>query len=103
MRRRRGAVAAAPCWHGRKSIRDPPLRRDWNCAMRVRLAHVEGRSGGFYGVTSAAGGTYLQGTVYKITSSGTLTALYAFCIQNNCTDGETPRSGLVQGPNGHLY
>ena len=64
---------------------------------------IEGRSGGFYGVTSAAGGSYLQGTVYKITSSGTLTTVYAFCIQNGCADGETPRSGLVQGPNGHLY
>ncbi|HEY4771566.1 MAG TPA: choice-of-anchor tandem repeat GloVer-containing protein [Steroidobacteraceae bacterium] len=64
---------------------------------------VQGRDGSFYGVTSAAGGSYLQGTVYRITPAGVLTTLYAFCIQTGCTDGESPRAGLIQGTNGQFY
>src|ERR1700691_844500 len=33
----------------------------------------------------------------------TLTTLYNFCSQTNCTDGENPVSPLVQGPDGTLY
>ena len=64
---------------------------------------VQGRDGSYYGVTSADGGSYLQGTVYRITPKGVLTTLYAFCIQSGCTDGESPRAGLIQGTNGHFY
>jgi uncharacterized repeat protein (TIGR03803 family) len=64
---------------------------------------VQGGGGDFYGVTPSYGGSYLQGTVYKITPSGTFTALYAFCQQNDCTDGEMPRAPLIQGTNGMFY
>ncbi|MFZ0314695.1 MAG: choice-of-anchor tandem repeat GloVer-containing protein [Candidatus Korobacteraceae bacterium] len=65
--------------------------------------------GNFYGTTSQGGGTNcprgsnLCGTVFKITPSGTLTTLYVFCSQSNCTDGFRPTSALVQGRDGNLY
>jgi uncharacterized repeat protein (TIGR03803 family) len=37
-----------------------------------------------------------------MTPSGTLTTLYSFCSQTNCTDGSGP-SGLVQATNGDFY
>jgi uncharacterized repeat protein (TIGR03803 family) len=49
-----------------------------------------------------AGGANDQGTVFKITPSGTLTTLYSFCSQS-CADGEEPYAGLVQATNGDFY
>src|ERR1035441_7371112 len=46
---------------------------------------VQATSGDFYG-TTALGGTGGWGTVFKITPGGTLTTLYSFCSQTNCTD-----------------
>jgi uncharacterized repeat protein (TIGR03803 family) len=63
---------------------------------------VQAANGDFYGVT-VAGGANDGGTVFKITSSGTLTTLYSFCAQTGCTDGKLPYAGLVQAPNGHFY
>jgi len=59
-------------------------------------------NGDFYGTTEAAG-AHLNGTVFKITPSGTLTTLYSFCSQPNCADGAEPHAGLVQATNGNLY
>ncbi|HEY6292159.1 MAG TPA: choice-of-anchor tandem repeat GloVer-containing protein [Terriglobia bacterium] len=53
--------------------------------------------GNLYGTTSA-GGTNNEGTVFKITPSGTLTTLHSF----DNTDGSGP-SGLVQAANGNFY
>jgi uncharacterized repeat protein (TIGR03803 family) len=50
-----------------------------------------------------AGGANNAGTVFKITPSGTLTTLYSFCSQIDCTDGEDPEAGLVQATNGDFY
>jgi len=43
------------------------------------------------------------GTVFKLTPGGTLTTLYSFCSQPNCTDGAIPLAGLVQGADGSFY
>ena len=43
------------------------------------------------------------GTVFKITPGGTLTTLYSFCAQTNCTDGSTPNGPLVQASDGNIY
>ncbi|HLY20729.1 MAG TPA: choice-of-anchor tandem repeat GloVer-containing protein [Bryobacteraceae bacterium] len=56
----------------------------------------------FYG-TTLEGGANNGGTVYKITSSGTLTTLYSFCSQSGCTDGSGPYAGLIQATDGNLY
>ena len=56
----------------------------------------------FYGTTTS-GGAYGSGTVFKLTSSGTLTTLYSFCQQTSCADGANPYASLVQGTDGLLY
>jgi uncharacterized repeat protein (TIGR03803 family) len=55
-----------------------------------------------YGTTSF-GGAHHQGTVFKISPSGTLTTLYSFCTPTGCTNGESPSAGLVQATNGDFY
>lgn len=64
---------------------------------------IQGSDGNFYGVTSQ-GGTGKQGTVFKITTTGTLTTLYGFCsVGEYCTDGAQPYSGVIEGSDGNLY
>jgi uncharacterized repeat protein (TIGR03803 family) len=63
---------------------------------------IQGTDGDFYGTTSV-GGVNGDGTVFRITPSGTLTTLYSFCSQSGCTDGQTPRTGLVQATDGDFY
>jgi uncharacterized repeat protein (TIGR03803 family) len=68
---------------------------------------VQATDGNFYGTTQegVANGTTIGGcgTIFKITPSATLTTLYSFCSQPNCTDGNSPYTGLVQATNGHFY
>ncbi len=59
---------------------------------------VQGTDGDFYG-TAAQGGANGDGTVFKVTPSGTLTTLYNF----SGTDGSFPHSGLVLGTDGNFY
>jgi len=65
---------------------------------------VQATNGYLYG-TTAWGGAYGYGTVFKITPSGILTTLYSFCSQGSiyCTDGANPFAGLVQANDGNLY
>ena len=41
--------------------------------------------------------------MFRVTTGGTLTRLYTFCSQTNCTDGVEPLAGLVQGNTGNFY
>ena len=59
---------------------------------------VQGNDGNFYG-TTFYGGDGGGGTVFKITSGGSLTTLYSF----SGNDGSSPRAGLVQGTDGDFY
>ena len=59
---------------------------------------VLGTDGNFYG-TTAYGGANDDGTVFKITSGGTLTTLHSF----DDTDGAYPEAALVQASNGNFY
>src|SRR2546426_6692086 len=60
---------------------------------------VQGSDGDFYG-TTFYGGASGPGTVFKITSDGSLTTLYSFSYYN---DGQLPTAGLVQGRDGDFY
>jgi uncharacterized repeat protein (TIGR03803 family) len=60
---------------------------------------VQGNDGNFYGVTSE-GGTNQQGTVFRITPSGSETVLWSF---GNGTDGSSPSGSLLQASDGNFY
>jgi uncharacterized repeat protein (TIGR03803 family) len=69
---------------------------------------IQGDDGNFYGTTEDGGLPNCNdgsgcGTVFKITPSGSLTTLYQFCAQANCTDGANPESALFQGLDGNFY
>lgn len=63
---------------------------------------VQAKNGGIYG-TTYLGGPRGDGTIFKMTPSGTPTTLYSFCAQSGCTDGSYPVAALVQATNGDLY
>jgi uncharacterized repeat protein (TIGR03803 family) len=64
---------------------------------------VQGLDGNLYGTTADNGSPNNHGTVFSITSVGTLTELYSFCALANCADGTTPTTGLVLGTDGNFY
>ena len=61
-------------------------------------ALIQAHDGNFYG-TAGGGGRYGDGTVFKMTPSGTLTTLYSF----DGSDGYNVMAGLVQGGDGNFY
>jgi len=63
---------------------------------------VQSTDGNFYG-TTAMGGAFGWGTVFKITPEGVLTSLYSFCAQTSCTDGAGPLTNLIQATDGNFY
>ncbi len=61
---------------------------------------IQGSDGNLYGTTSyALGGYQGYGTIFQLTTSGSLTTLYSFA---NADDGGTP-TGLIEGGDGNLY
>ncbi|MGA7618391.1 choice-of-anchor tandem repeat GloVer-containing protein [Candidatus Binatus sp.] len=67
---------------------------------------IEGSDGNFYGTTSS-GGANGDGSVFRLTPSGTLTTLYSFCSEGNpntfsCPDGTDP-SAVIEGSDGNFY
>lgn len=59
---------------------------------------IQATDGNFYG-EAGAGGTRGDGTVFKITPSGTLTTLHSF----SGPDGALPDGGLLQASDGNFY
>jgi uncharacterized repeat protein (TIGR03803 family) len=65
-------------------------------------ALVEARNGTLYGTTSYGGGNPCAcGTVFSVTSAGTLTTLHTFV--GGGTEGNYPEAGLVLGTDGNFY
>ncbi len=62
---------------------------------------VQGTDGNLYGTTTI-GGTHGWGTVFRVTTSGTLSTIYNFCALPNCQDGASP-STLLLGADGNFY
>src|SRR6266853_5453378 len=60
---------------------------------------MQARDGDFY-VTSARGGAYRQGAIFKMTVSGVVTPLHSFA---GGADGVTPFGRLVQATDGNFY
>jgi len=60
---------------------------------------VPAADGNFYG-TTRGGGNFDDGTVFKITPSGTVTILHQF---QHSPDGANPYAGLIQGADGNFY
>ena len=65
-------------------------------------ALVQATDGNLYG-TTYYGGAGGDGTVFKITPSGSLTTLYNFCLSNGCVTGVAPDAPLIQNINGNFY
>src|SRR5450432_2937103 len=63
---------------------------------------IQSTSGKLFGTTSA-GGAFSSGTVFTVTTGGTVKSLYSFCKLASCADGFDPRSPLVQATNGKFY
>jgi uncharacterized repeat protein (TIGR03803 family) len=73
-----------------------------NGANPYFMSLVQGTDGNLYGTTESGGGNG-EGTVFKVTPTGTLTTLYSFCAKTKCTDGSVPFGGLVLGTDGNFY
>ena len=65
--------------------------------MNPQATLTIGSDGNFYSTTYVGGAN--EGTVFKLTPSGTLTTLYSF----GGTDGATPTAGVVEGLDGNFY
>ncbi len=114
--RRRAAVLVAATFATLATARLAPAQQDFEVLINFDGTSganpygslVQGLDASLYG-TTASGGTSTNckglgcGTVFKVTRTGTLTGLYSFCAQYNCTDGNGPFAGLVQASDGNLY
>ena len=58
---------------------------------------IEGTDGNYYGTTTTVCGFGSLSTIYKLTSTGTLTTLYTF------TDGSNLTAALIQATDGNFY
>ena len=70
---------------------------DWGKAPYDNL--LLGSDGNYYGTTSA-GGTYNNGTIFKMTAAGAISILHQF---NAPTDGGNPYGSLIKGSDGNFY
>ena len=78
-----------------------------NDGASPRAALVQDSDGYFYGTTSAGGLTNNLGTVFKISTNGALTTLYAFGsvrdTNGDSLDGAAPQAALVPRSDGYFY
>lgn len=63
-------------------------------------ALLQANDGNFYG-TTAQGGAYDAGTVFRITAAGAITILHDFA--GGTGDGKAPYAAVIQGLDGNLY
>jgi uncharacterized repeat protein (TIGR03803 family) len=63
---------------------------------------TQGLDGNLYGLANQSTSTG-EGAAFKITPTGTLTALHYFCSRTNCADGSGPLGALDLATNGNFY
>lgn len=63
---------------------------------------IQAPDGAFYG-TAISGGANDWGAIFRITSSGSISAVYSFCPQPGCHDGALPSAGLSLVPDGNFF
>ena len=64
---------------------------------------VQASDGNIYGTTIQGGSNnFNSGTIFRLSPAGTLTTIYNFCSEQNCTDGTGPQ-GVIRPTNGFLY
>src|SRR5579862_1393061 len=75
-------------------------------------ALLEGRNGNLYGITMEGGSAPKRnctsssdgcGTIFEVSTSGTLTTLYSFCSERYCADGVGTGAVLTLGTDGNFY
>jgi len=91
----------------------PPRARLLSCTtfalneLRRRLypeCRDQATDGNLYGTTAYSPNSFGHGgTIFRLTTMGSLTTLHSFCVQTNCTDGDSPEAPLTQGSDGNLY
>jgi len=67
---------------------------------------IQATDGNFYGTTTSGGANCAPtgcGTIFSLTPTGTLTTLYSFCAETNCTDGIEPTVAFMQATDGNFY
>lgn len=64
---------------------------------------VQDTLGNIYGTASAGGSHGSDGTVFRLSTTGSLTAIYRFCALTQCTDGRFPNENLILKPGGNFY
>ena len=64
---------------------------------------IQATDGSFYGTTPSGGAHSSNGTVYRMSSNGTVTTLYSFCALTHCNDGSNPYGTLLEATDGNLY
>ncbi|MGC2272343.1 MAG: choice-of-anchor tandem repeat GloVer-containing protein [Candidatus Sulfotelmatobacter sp.] len=77
-----------------------------NCAGQLpRATLIQARNGFLYGTTTGGGTNSNSGTIFKLSTSRTLTTVYNFCQLANCADGQLPDgyASLLQATDGNLY
>jgi uncharacterized repeat protein (TIGR03803 family) len=62
---------------------------------------LQGKDGNYYG-SASAGGSGVNGSLFRITPAGVLSKLYDFSTHGNA-DGTSPASGLILGPDGGYW
>ena len=102
-------------WQRRRCLRRHSRRSTTSARKPIRTdgigpvdALIQATNGSLYGTTEEGGFVNCRlstscGTVFKITTGGSLTTLYSFCSQSGCPDGNYPIAGLVQDTNANLY
>jgi uncharacterized repeat protein (TIGR03803 family) len=62
----------------------------------------QGQDGALY-TTNNSDGTFNQGSVFKMSTSGQMTIIYSFCPVAGCVDGANPQGGVMLGFDGNLW